>query len=415
MADDVVVATAGYTSGLGLLRGRVLPGAPAGAGHRAAAAPRRSRRSAGRGAKVSWRPAASSTTSGSPPTTGWSSAAAAPRYHWRGRPPAGEAAAPPRTLRRELAAVFPRGRRHRRLPVTHAWSGVIGYTLDALPVHRPRSRAAGGGARARLVRARPGAVGRVGRLDRPARVRGPRRSTGPGSAAARRCCPARRCAGFRSGRRSGRWRSWIGWHERRARRRRDAGPRALVPIVLGLAVLSAVPAAQADGAPLSSICGRSWTSCCRPIRRRCAGARTLRARAGGIAVPRRRDPWRRAAGPPAAFAAALGARDERVRRDATRSDLRGEDRHRRRAGVPRPAGALYLPLEDLRTIADRLEARVELGEGARQPAVRLARRRRTLRRRSTSATSMRAPAAPTRSPAVFPAIVWSPPTAARRS
>jgi gamma-glutamylputrescine oxidase len=142
VADHVVVATAGYTPGLGILRGRVLPVhlqalATAPLPHDALA------------------------------TLGWSGresvvearrifnyfrltaddrlvfGGAAPRYHWRGRPPAGDEARLARTLQRELASVFPREAGIDRLPVTHAWSGVIGYTLDALPVlGRDRDRPA---------------------------------------------------------------------------------------------------------------------------------------------------------------------------------------------------------------------------------------------------------------------------------
>ena len=82
----------------------------------------------------------------------------APRYHWGGRRP------PVRRARRggrcaaRLAAAFPADAGIDRVPVTHAWTGVIGYTLDAPAGDRARSR--GGravAARARLVRARPGA------------------------------------------------------------------------------------------------------------------------------------------------------------------------------------------------------------------------------------------------------------------
>ena len=68
---------------------------------------------------------------------------AAPRYHWGGRPPAGEGARAAASLRGRLAAVFPADAGIDRVPVTHAWSGVIGYTLDALPViGRDRERPA---------------------------------------------------------------------------------------------------------------------------------------------------------------------------------------------------------------------------------------------------------------------------------
>ncbi len=142
LADDVVVATAGYTSGLDVLRGRVLPV------HLQALA-----------------------TAPLPPellaALGWPGregvvearrifnyfrltaddrlvfGGAAPRYHWRGRPPAGEAQHLGASLRRELAAVFPRDIGFDRLPVTNVWGGVIGYTLDALPVlGRDRERPA---------------------------------------------------------------------------------------------------------------------------------------------------------------------------------------------------------------------------------------------------------------------------------
>jgi glycine/D-amino acid oxidase-like deaminating enzyme len=142
VADDVVVATAGYTAGLGMLRGRVLPV------HLQALA-----------------------TAPLPPDAlavlGWRGregvvearrifnyfrltaddrlvfGGAAPRYHWRGQPPVGEGARATEGLRGRLAAAFPADAGIDRLPVTHAWSGVIGYTLDALPViGRDRDRPA---------------------------------------------------------------------------------------------------------------------------------------------------------------------------------------------------------------------------------------------------------------------------------
>jgi glycine/D-amino acid oxidase-like deaminating enzyme len=50
-----------------------------------------------------------------------------------GRPPAGDARATLASLQRELADTFPADSGLSRLPVTHVWTGVIGYTLDALP------------------------------------------------------------------------------------------------------------------------------------------------------------------------------------------------------------------------------------------------------------------------------------------
>jgi glycine/D-amino acid oxidase-like deaminating enzyme len=133
LADDVVVATAGYTSGLGLLRGRVLPVhlqalATAPLPPEALAALSWS----GRESVVEARRIFNyfRLTADDRLVFG----GAAPRYHWGGRPPAGEAVHLERALRRELASVFPRDIGIDRLPVTHAWSGVIGYTLDALPV-----------------------------------------------------------------------------------------------------------------------------------------------------------------------------------------------------------------------------------------------------------------------------------------
>jgi glycine/D-amino acid oxidase-like deaminating enzyme len=133
LADDVVVATAGYTSGLGLLRGRVLPvhlqalaTAPLPPDALAALS------WSGRESVVEARRIFNyfRLTADDRLVFG----GAAPRYHWRGRPPAGEETRLVRALRRELASVFPRDVGIDRLPITHAWGGVIGYTLDALPV-----------------------------------------------------------------------------------------------------------------------------------------------------------------------------------------------------------------------------------------------------------------------------------------
>jgi gamma-glutamylputrescine oxidase len=142
LADDVVVATAGYTAGLGVLRGRILPvhlqalaTAPLTADALAALGWR------GREGVVEARRIFNyfRLTADDRLVFG----GAAPRYHWWGRPPAGEGARALGALRRALASVFPRDLGIDRLPVTHAWSGVIGYTLDALPViGRDRERPA---------------------------------------------------------------------------------------------------------------------------------------------------------------------------------------------------------------------------------------------------------------------------------
>jgi glycine/D-amino acid oxidase-like deaminating enzyme len=57
----------------------------------------------------------------------------APRYHWGGSPPADEPDRALRYLRRALATTFSPGSGVAALPVTHVWTGVIDYTLDALP------------------------------------------------------------------------------------------------------------------------------------------------------------------------------------------------------------------------------------------------------------------------------------------
>jgi gamma-glutamylputrescine oxidase len=132
VADRVVMATAGYTAALGLLRGRVLPV------HLQA---------------LATAPLPRETLA----TLGWSRregvvearrifnyfrltadrrlvfGGAAPRYHWAGRAPAGDARAACATLSRALGAAFPADSGLDRVPITHVWTGVIGFTLDALP------------------------------------------------------------------------------------------------------------------------------------------------------------------------------------------------------------------------------------------------------------------------------------------
>jgi hypothetical protein len=133
-------------------------------------------------------------------------------------------------------------------------------------------------------------------------------------------------------------------------------PRALVPMVLGLAVLSAVPAARRM-ARLYEQLRPELDELLPPDSPAVRGAHALRARAAGsqyLGVVIRGG----VAGPPAAFAAALGARMSAFA--ATRPDLISAvkvDIAAERAFLAR-RGALYLPIDDLRTIADRLEARV---------------------------------------------------------
>jgi gamma-glutamylputrescine oxidase len=133
-ADRVVVATAGYTAGLGLLRGRVLPV------HLQALAtaplPARTRallRWPGREGVVEARRLFNyfRLTAEDRLVFG----GGAPRYHWRGQAPAGEAREAGRALARALAATF--GDALEGVPITHVWTGVIGYTLDALPAIGP--------------------------------------------------------------------------------------------------------------------------------------------------------------------------------------------------------------------------------------------------------------------------------------
>jgi len=130
IADHVVVATAGYTAELGLLRGRVLPvhlqalaTAPLPPAALAAL------RWPGREGVVEARRLFNyfRLTADDRLVFG----GGAPRYHWRGRAPADEHRRALGVLRRELAATFPE--EIARHPITHLWTGVIGYTLDALP------------------------------------------------------------------------------------------------------------------------------------------------------------------------------------------------------------------------------------------------------------------------------------------
>jgi uncharacterized protein len=141
--------------------------------------------------------------------------------------------------------------------------------------------------------------------------------------------------------------------------------RAVVPILLGVAVLSALPA----GWRMARLYGElrpELDELLPPDSPAVRGAHTLRARAAGTqylgVVVRGPTP-----GPPAAFAAELGARMgafARSRPDliaAVKSEVAAE-----RAFLARRA-ALYLPLADLRTIADRLEARVSYEKARANP------------------------------------------------
>jgi len=129
-ADQVVVATAGYTAALGLQRGRVLPvhlqalaTAPLPPATLAAL------RWPGREGVVEARRLFNyfRLTADDRLVFG----GGAPRYHWRGRAPADDAPRALPLLRRELDATFPE--EIARAPISHVWTGVIGYTLDALP------------------------------------------------------------------------------------------------------------------------------------------------------------------------------------------------------------------------------------------------------------------------------------------
>jgi len=141
--------------------------------------------------------------------------------------------------------------------------------------------------------------------------------------------------------------------------------RAAVPILLGLAVLTAFPAARRMARLYQHLrpeLDELLPSDSPAVR----GARTLRARAAGsqyLGVVIRGA----SAGPPAAMAAALGTRINAFA--ASRPDLIAAvktDVAAERAFLSR-RGALYLPLDDLRTIADRLSARVSWEKARANP------------------------------------------------
>jgi gamma-glutamylputrescine oxidase len=129
-ADHVVVATAGYTAALGLQRGRVLPvHLQALATEPLPPATLAALRWSGREGVVEARRLFNyfRLTADDRLVFG----GGAPRYHWGGRAPGDDAARALVQLRRELDATFPGALD--RVPITHVWTGVIGYTLDALP------------------------------------------------------------------------------------------------------------------------------------------------------------------------------------------------------------------------------------------------------------------------------------------
>ena len=149
-------------------------------------------------------------------------------------------------------------------------------------------------------------------------------------------------------------------------RRPSAGwSRRTVMILLGLAALSALPAARRM-AGLYQRLRPELDELLPPDSPAVRGARTLRTRAAGsqyLGVVIRGT----AAGPAAAFAQELGARVSTFA--ATRPDLIAAvktDVAAERAFLAR-RGALYLPLEDLRTIADRLSARVSWEKARANP------------------------------------------------
>lgn len=130
VADDVVVATAGYTSQLGILRGRILP--------------------------VHLQVVVTDPLSADAlRVIGWDGregvldarrvfnycrltadnrivfGGGAPRYHWRGQPPATAEAAVLHQLAEEVQRTFPATTGIRAVS---GWTGQIGYVLDTLPV-----------------------------------------------------------------------------------------------------------------------------------------------------------------------------------------------------------------------------------------------------------------------------------------
>jgi uncharacterized protein len=141
--------------------------------------------------------------------------------------------------------------------------------------------------------------------------------------------------------------------------------RVAVPIALGCGLLAAIPAAGRM-ARLYENLRAELDELLPPGAPAVRGARTLRARAAGSqylgVVVRGPQP-----GPPAEMATALGARMQAFatsRPDliaAVRTDIAAE-----RAFLAR-RGALYLPLADLHTIADRLEARVSWEKARANP------------------------------------------------
>jgi len=138
-----------------------------------------------------------------------------------------------------------------------------------------------------------------------------------------------------------------------------------IPILLAFAALSALPAAHRM-ARLYQHLRPELDELLPPDSPAVRGARTLRARAAGSqylgVVIRGAN-----AGPAAAFAAELGARLSAFA--ATRPDLISAvktDVAAERAFLAK-RGALYLPLEDLRTIADRLSARVSWEKARANP------------------------------------------------